>query len=205
LGHERIETTMIYIHAIREMCTPSTSPLDALLRGTLPGMTPPTSALEVTTLSLSQPATAANSRNEPVPPASTGTMEPSTTPYPKADLGLVSGGKDCPQDKSATDMKAGEHVSTDSSKPENDPPGEITARVGLLPQSAPSSDCLVICPTSADDAMTELDHLPGSPAETSGPKSRDSERASRRGKRVLCAVSGSVTWRPFGYIRAPPT
>jgi len=39
LGHERIETTMIYIHVIREMCTPATSPLDALLRGTLPGMT----------------------------------------------------------------------------------------------------------------------------------------------------------------------
>ncbi|MCK5805871.1 MAG: integron integrase [Lentisphaeria bacterium] len=39
LGHERIETTMIYLHVIREMCTPATSPLDLLLRGTLPGMT----------------------------------------------------------------------------------------------------------------------------------------------------------------------
>ncbi|MBT5608482.1 MAG: integron integrase [Lentisphaerae bacterium] len=39
LGHERIETTMIYLHVIREMCTPATSPLDLLLRGTLPGLT----------------------------------------------------------------------------------------------------------------------------------------------------------------------
>jgi len=201
---------MIYIHAIREMCTPSTSPLDALLRGTLPGMTPPTSAPGVTAMSLSQPDMAVPPPNEPVPPASTDTMEPSTTPYPKADLGLVSGRKDCPQDGSTMDMKAGEHVSTDSSKPENDLPGETAAGVGLPAQSAHSSDCPVICPTVADDAMAELDRLHGRPAETSGPEAGDSERASHRGKRcsgkrALRALSGTTAWRPFGCIRAPPT
>ena len=205
LGHTQLETTMIYTHVVREMCRPSPSPLDSLLRGALPGLPQPVSttdcAPEPTPSRAVTPAPRPGHRGDAIPDS---VSRAATLPGSEARTPVQG-------DTSPVEAPVPQPVrqASEAEQTVADPQGRVAPRAPSQPDHA------MVAPPVSQGGQTDVVHTgarplprPGSyPQVPDAPAVPTRQRRGRRRppwERKRRRAHGSTSWRVGGPSRASP-